>query len=69
MLTIIFAVALIWIAGKMLAIGLRVAWGVAKTLLPLLLVIGLVYIGLIYLTFPALIIFGVVILLRCFAKA
>jgi hypothetical protein len=69
MLAIIFAVLLFWIAWKTLAIGIRVAWGIARFLIPLFIVIGLIYVGLVYFAVPILIILGVVFLVCHFVKA
>ena len=67
MLTIIFAIALIWIAWKMLVFGLKAAWGIAKilatvVLLPLF-IVGLVCVGLVYVAIPILIIAGIIALI------
>ena len=66
MLTIIFAIALVWVAWKMLVLGIRAAWGIAKILCTVilfpLLLIGLVYIGLVYIAIPLLVIAGLVAL-------
>ena len=66
MLTIILAIALIWVAWKMLVFGIRAAWGIAKILCTVilfpLLLIGLVYIGLVYVAIPLLILAGLVAL-------
>lgn len=63
MLTIIFVVALVWVAWKMLVWGIKAAWGIAKILCTVLLLplflFGLVCVGLIYLAIPILIIAGV----------
>lgn len=63
MLTVIFFAALIFVAWKMLVWGLKAAWGIAKILcfvilLPLLLV-GIFFVGLIYLAIPILVIVGI----------
>ena len=68
MLTIILSVVLFWLACKILAIGIRVTWGIEKILLPLLIVIGLVYIGLIYFSVPILVIFGAIFIVCHFIK-
>ena len=69
MLTIVLAAVLIWIAWKVFAFGIRVTWGIAKALLPLFIVIGLIYIGLVYFAFPLLVILGAVFLVCHFVKA
>ena len=63
MLTIIFVIAIIWVAWKMLVFGIKAAWGVAKilatvVLLPLF-IVGLACIGLMYIAIPILIIVGI----------
>lgn len=63
MLTIVLAAVLIWIACKVFAFGIRVTWGIAKVLLPLFIVIGLIYRGLVYFAFPILVILGAVFLI------
>lgn len=73
MLTIIFVIALVWVAWKMLVWGIKAAWGIAKIictvlLLPLFL-FGLVCVGLIYLAIPILIIAGVCALIGGLADA
>ena len=39
MLTMILAVVFVWIACKVIAIGIRVTWGIAKVLLPLVILL------------------------------
>ena len=62
MLTTIFTVALIWVAWKMLVLGIRAAWGITKILCTVilfpLLLIGLIYLGLVYIAIPILLIAG-----------
>ncbi len=72
MLTIIFVIALIWMAWKMFFWGIKAAWGIAKllaavVLLPLF-IIGLVCIGFVYLAIPILVIAGVVALIGGITK-
>ena len=72
MLTLIFILALVWVAWKLLVWGIRAAWGVAKIfgvvlLIPLFL-FGLGCFGLIYLAIPILIIVGIFALLRGLAR-
>lgn len=66
MLSIIFVAALIWVALKMLIWGIKAAWGIAKILCTVilfpLLVLGLAYIGLMYIAVPILIIAEIVAL-------
>lgn len=73
MLTIIFFVALVWVAWRMLIWGIKAAWGIAKILCTVLLLplflFGLVCVGLIYLAIPILIIAGIFALLGGLAEA
>lgn len=67
MLTLLFLICMLGIFGKLLIFGLRAAWGVSKLILTvvffLVILIGMVFAGLIYLAFPILIIVGIVTLL------
>ena len=67
MLTIIFVVALIWVAWKMLVLGIKAAWGIAKILCTVLLLpaflFGLMCVGLLYVAVPILVIVGIVALI------
>lgn len=72
MLKIIIIFALVWVAWKVLAWGIKAARGIAKIsiivlLLPLFL-FAAGFVGLIYLTIPILIIIGICALLRRLAK-
>lgn len=67
MLSLLFAICMIWIFGKSLFFGIKAAWGISKllvtvVLLPLVL-IGMVIGGLIYIAFPILIVVGIVALI------
>ena len=66
MLTLLFAVLMIWIFGKMIGLAFRATWGAAKILFRLVLLpvflIGLVAAGLVYIALPLLLIVGVVLL-------
>ena len=67
MLTILFAICMIWIFGKMLIFGIRAAWGISKllfavVLLPFIL-IGMVLGGLVFLAFPLLLVIGIIFFL------
>ncbi|MBR1852239.1 MAG: hypothetical protein IJ794_03535 [Lachnospiraceae bacterium] len=67
MLTIIFALALIWVTFKLAIFGIKAAWGIAKLvctilLLPLV-IIGLCIAGLVYVALGILIIAAIFILL------
>ena len=64
MLSLLFAICMIWVFGKLFIFGIKAAWGISKfivtvVLLPLVL-IGLVVGGLIYLAFPILLVVGIV---------
>lgn len=67
MLTIIFVIALIWVAWEMLVLGIKAAWGIAKILCTVLLVpaflFGLVCVGLLYIAIPMLVIVGIIALI------
>lgn len=65
MLTALFTIALIWVVWKMLVLGFKATWGIAKfvctvILLPVFL-IGLVFVGLIYVAIPILAVAGLVL--------
>lgn len=64
MLTIIFFLALIYVAWKMFIFGLKATWGIMKILCTVLLLpaflVGLVCVGLIYVAVPILIIVGII---------
>ena len=72
MFAIIFVVALIWIAWKMLVMSVKAAWGIAKILCTVLLlpalIIGLVCVGLIYLAIPILIVAGIIAIIGNIAE-
>ena len=73
MLSIIFIVALVWVAVKMLIWGIKAAWGIARVvvtivLLPLF-IIGLAWIGLFYVSIAVLIIAGIVALVGGLVEA
>lgn len=65
MLTVIFIVALLWVAWKMLVLGIKAAWGIAKIICAVLLLpvflFGLMCVGLMYIAIPILIIAGIII--------
>lgn len=67
MLTLIFYAAVIWVTIKLLVLGVKAAWGLAKIFMTVLLfpviVIGLFLAGLIYVAIMVLIIAGIVSLL------
>lgn len=64
MLSIVYAVCMIWVFGKLLFWGIKAAWGISKLLVTVVLLpvvlIGMVVGGLIYLAFPVLILLGIV---------
>lgn len=67
MLSLLFAICMIWVFGKLFIFGIKAAWGISKfivtvVLLPLVL-IGLVVGGFIYLAFPILLVVGIVSLI------
>ena len=67
MLSLLFAICMIWLFGKLFIFGIKAAWGISKlivtvVLLPLAL-IGLVVGGFIYLAFPILVVVGIVSLI------
>ena len=67
MLTILFAICMIWIFGKILIFGIRAAWGISKLLLTVVLLpfilIGMVLGGLVFLAFPLLLVIGIIFFL------
>lgn len=64
MLTIIFVIALIWVAWKMLVLGIKAAWGIAKILCTVLLLPAfLVCVGLLYIAIPMFVIVGIIALI------
>lgn len=73
MFTLIFFIALIYVAWKMFVLGLKATWGIAKfvcyvLLLPAFLV-GLACVGLIYIAMPILIIVGLIAIIGGAASA
>lgn len=73
MFTIIFMVALTWVAWKMFVMGVKAAWGIAKMLCTVILlpvfIIGLACVGLIYLAIPVLIVAGIIAIIGNMAEA
>lgn len=64
MLTLLFAICMIWVFGKLFFFGIKAAWGISRflltiVLLPVVLIVMVVG-GLIYLAFPVLLIVGIV---------
>ncbi len=68
MFTVIFIIALVWLVWKIIVLGLRATWGVAKLVCTVLLLPGflilLVCAGLMYIAMPLLIIAGVFAMIR-----
>lgn len=66
MLSLLFAICMLCVFGKLLFFGIKAAWGISKFLLTVVLLpiilIALVVGGLIYLAFPILIVIGIVAL-------
>ena len=64
---LLFIICMIGIFGKLLFFGIRMAWGISKFLLLIvvlpLILIGMVVGGLLYLAFPILIVVGILSLL------
>ena len=73
MLTLIFMVALVWVAWKMLVLGIKAAWGIAKIICTVLLlpffIAGLFMVGMVYLAIPILVIVGIIALIGGIAEA
>lgn len=67
MLSLLFAICMIGVFGKLFFFGLRAAWGISKFLLTIvflpLILVGLVFGGLITLAFPILIVVGIIALI------
>ena len=64
MLTLLFAICMIWVFGKLFFFGIKAAWGISRflltiVLLPVILIVMVVG-GLIYLAFTVLLIVGIV---------
>ena len=69
MLTLLFAVCMIWFFGKLFLFGLKATWGITKflltiVLLPFVLIIMAVS-GMFYIAFFILIVGGIMQYLRC----
>ena len=67
MLTLLFAICMIAVFGKLAVLALKGAWGLTKIILSLvflpLILIGLVIKGLFVLAFPVLLVCGVIFLI------
>ncbi len=69
MFTLIFFILFIMIFGKIIIFGVKAAWGIGKllfsvVLLPLI-ILALFFAGLIYVAFIALVIVGMIALIKC----
>ena len=66
MLSLLFAVCMIWFIGKFFMFGIKVSWGIMKLLCTVVafpvILIGMVIGGLMYIAFPLLIIGGIIAL-------
>lgn len=64
MLTLLFAICMLWVFGKLFFFGIKAAWGVSKFLLTLVLLplslILMVVGGLLSIAFPILIVVGII---------
>jgi hypothetical protein len=67
MITGIFCAAVIWLAWKIIKLGLRLTWGIVKMACSVLflpaLLLGLVYVGLMYVAIPVLVLAGILVLI------
>lgn len=67
MLSLLFAICMIWFIGKFFIFGVKASWGVLKLLCAVVffpvILIGMVVGGLIYIAFPLLIIGGIIALI------
>ena len=66
MLSLLFAIGMIWFIGKFFMFGIKVSWGIMKLLCTVVvfpvILIGMVIGGLMYIAFPLLIIGGIIAL-------
>ena len=66
MLSLLFAICIIWFVGKFFIFGLKASWGIMKLLCTVIffpvILIGMVIGGLMYIAFPLLIIGGIIAL-------
>ena len=66
MLSLLFAICMIWFVGKFFIFGLKASWGIMKLLCTVVffpvILIGLVVGGLLYIAFPLLLIVGIIAL-------
>ena len=68
MLTLIFAIMMITVFGKLAIVAIKAAWGITKILVTIIflpaILIGIVCAGAIYLALPILIIIGLVTFIK-----
>ena len=66
MLSVLFAICMIWFIGKFFMFGIKVSWGIMKLLCTVVvfpvILIGMVIGGLMYIALPLLIIGGIIAL-------
>ena len=66
MLSVLFVICLIWFIGKFFIFGLKASWGIMKLLCTVVffpvILIGMVVGGMLYITFPVLIIGAIIAL-------
>ena len=66
MLSLLFAICMIWFIGKFFIFGVKASWGIMKLLCTVVffpvILIGLVVRGLLYIAFPLLIVVGIIAL-------
>jgi hypothetical protein len=66
--TTVFVAAVIWLVWKIIVLGLKLTWGIAKILCSVLflpaLLLALVYVGLMYVAVPVLIVAGILVLIK-----
>ena len=66
MLSLLFAICMIWFIGKFFIFGLKASWGIMKLLCTVIffpvILIGMVLGGLMYIAFPLLIVVGIIAL-------
>ena len=66
MLSVLFAICMIWFVGKFFIFGLKASWGIMKLLCAVVffpvILIGMVVGGMLYIAFPVLIIGAIIAL-------
>jgi hypothetical protein len=72
MITAIFCAAVLWLVWKIIILGIRMTWGIFRMIFSVLffpaLLLALVYIGLIYVAIPALILAGILVLVKLYSN-